>query len=204
MQRPHEYDVSAQNSPSPVREGPPWIPDSCPPWPPARPALPAAMLCLGLSACLSRPAWPANCFPRAGPAAQQPSRPSHALTEPCQPGHTPAALQGRAAGKRSRRWPAVAGIHIHITRRARVELEAWGKSFIHSMTTQLYLHPLACSRHRIQPQMSSKQISPLLQTWYKWKALRLPWRKRFLVGTSVSTPTTPIRRKIKERKVKGL
>lgn len=30
--------------------------------------------------------------------------------------------------------------------------------------------------------MSSKQISPLLQTWYKWKALRLPWRKRFLVG----------------------
>lgn len=36
--------------------------------------------------------------------------------------------------------------------------------------------------HPIAGVMSSKQISPLLQTWYKWKALRLPWRKRFLVG----------------------
>ncbi|KAJ9155129.1 hypothetical protein NKR23_g2248 [Pleurostoma richardsiae] len=30
--------------------------------------------------------------------------------------------------------------------------------------------------------MSSKQISPILRAWYNWKALRLPWRKRFLVG----------------------
>lgn len=36
--------------------------------------------------------------------------------------------------------------------------------------------------------MSSKQISPLLQTWYKWKALRLPWRKRFLVGEFATDP----------------
>lgn len=31
--------------------------------------------------------------------------------------------------------------------------------------------------------MASKQISPFLRTWYRWKTLRLPWRKRFLVGT---------------------
>ncbi|KAI7774242.1 hypothetical protein LA080_009042 [Diaporthe eres] len=37
--------------------------------------------------------------------------------------------------------------------------------------------------------MSSKQISPLLQTWYKWKALRLPWRKRFLVGLDLQGNT---------------
>lgn len=36
------------------------------------------------------------------------------------------------------------------------------------------------------PQMSSKQISPFLRSWYKWKALRLPWRKRFLVGESTA------------------
>ncbi|KAJ4392110.1 hypothetical protein N0V93_005732 [Gnomoniopsis smithogilvyi] len=37
--------------------------------------------------------------------------------------------------------------------------------------------------------MSSKQISPLLRTWYKWKALRLPWRKRFLVGLDLQGNT---------------
>ncbi|RYO95365.1 hypothetical protein DL762_000107 [Monosporascus cannonballus] len=30
--------------------------------------------------------------------------------------------------------------------------------------------------------MSTKQIGPVLGAWYKWKSLRLPWRKRFLVG----------------------
>ncbi|GAB1320195.1 hypothetical protein MFIFM68171_10405 [Madurella fahalii] len=30
--------------------------------------------------------------------------------------------------------------------------------------------------------MSQKPISPLLQAWYKWKMLRLPWRRQFLVG----------------------
>ncbi|CCF44448.1 hypothetical protein CH063_00069 [Colletotrichum higginsianum] len=30
--------------------------------------------------------------------------------------------------------------------------------------------------------MSPTRISPFLEAWYKWKALRLPWRKRFLVG----------------------
>ncbi|KAK1971887.1 hypothetical protein LY78DRAFT_651353 [Colletotrichum sublineola] len=30
--------------------------------------------------------------------------------------------------------------------------------------------------------MSPIRISPLLEAWYKWKSLRLPWRKRFLVG----------------------
>ncbi|ROW17658.1 hypothetical protein VPNG_00602 [Cytospora leucostoma] len=37
--------------------------------------------------------------------------------------------------------------------------------------------------------MSSKQISPLLRTWYKWKALRLPWRKRFLIGLDLDGNT---------------
>ncbi|EFY90174.1 hypothetical protein J3459_007414 [Metarhizium acridum] len=30
--------------------------------------------------------------------------------------------------------------------------------------------------------MSPKHIGPIAQTWYKWKALRLPWRKRFFIG----------------------
>jgi NADH dehydrogenase [ubiquinone] 1 alpha subcomplex assembly factor 2 len=30
--------------------------------------------------------------------------------------------------------------------------------------------------------MASKQIGPVTRAWYKWKALRLPWRKRFLMG----------------------
>ncbi|OAA38037.1 NADH:ubiquinone oxidoreductase, 17.2kDa subunit [Metarhizium rileyi] len=30
--------------------------------------------------------------------------------------------------------------------------------------------------------MSLKRIGPIAQTWYKWKALRLPWRKRFFIG----------------------
>ncbi|KAK3375268.1 hypothetical protein B0H63DRAFT_482434 [Podospora didyma] len=30
--------------------------------------------------------------------------------------------------------------------------------------------------------MAPKDISPYLRAWYKWKALRLPWRRQFLVG----------------------
>ncbi|KAH6850050.1 hypothetical protein B0I37DRAFT_403960 [Chaetomium sp. MPI-CAGE-AT-0009] len=30
--------------------------------------------------------------------------------------------------------------------------------------------------------MSQTPISPALRAWYKWKALRLPWRRQFLVG----------------------
>ncbi|CAM1505518.1 Fc.00g111550.m01.CDS01 [Cosmosporella sp. VM-42] len=30
--------------------------------------------------------------------------------------------------------------------------------------------------------MASKGIGPVAQAWYRWKALRLPWRKRFLMG----------------------
>ncbi|ROW12758.1 hypothetical protein VMCG_00087 [Cytospora schulzeri] len=37
--------------------------------------------------------------------------------------------------------------------------------------------------------MSSKQVSPLLRSWYKWKALRLPWRKRFLIGLDLQGNT---------------
>lgn len=32
--------------------------------------------------------------------------------------------------------------------------------------------------------MSQRPISPLLRAWYKWKTLRLPWRRQFLVGAS--------------------
>jgi hypothetical protein len=39
--------------------------------------------------------------------------------------------------------------------------------------------------------MASNQIGPVARAWYKWKALRLPWRKRFLVGLfSIFPPTT--------------
>ncbi|QUC19444.1 uncharacterized protein UV8b_03685 [Ustilaginoidea virens] len=30
--------------------------------------------------------------------------------------------------------------------------------------------------------MPPKQIGPLARAWYKWKALRLPWRRRLFVG----------------------
>ncbi|PNY24109.1 Uncharacterized protein TCAP_05950, partial [Tolypocladium capitatum] len=30
--------------------------------------------------------------------------------------------------------------------------------------------------------MSPKRIGPIAQAWYRWKALRLPWRKRFFIG----------------------
>ncbi|TFB04788.1 NADH-ubiquinone oxidoreductase assembly factor N7BML [Trichoderma ghanense] len=30
--------------------------------------------------------------------------------------------------------------------------------------------------------MTAKQIGPFAQAWYKWKALRLPWRRRFFIG----------------------
>ncbi|KLO80071.1 uncharacterized protein LW93_7517 [Fusarium fujikuroi] len=30
--------------------------------------------------------------------------------------------------------------------------------------------------------MATNQIGPVARAWYRWKALRLPWRKRFLVG----------------------
>ncbi|KAI8627349.1 hypothetical protein F5Y19DRAFT_486945 [Xylariaceae sp. FL1651] len=37
--------------------------------------------------------------------------------------------------------------------------------------------------------MSTKQITPLRRAWYQWKALRLPWRKRFLVGLDLQGNT---------------
>ncbi|APA15581.1 hypothetical protein SS1G_13545 [Sclerotinia sclerotiorum 1980 UF-70] len=30
--------------------------------------------------------------------------------------------------------------------------------------------------------MSTQQLSPIRKAWYRWKSLRLPWRKRFFVG----------------------
>ncbi|KAI9166826.1 NADH-ubiquinone oxidoreductase assembly factor [Paramyrothecium foliicola] len=36
--------------------------------------------------------------------------------------------------------------------------------------------------HNTVPLMSPKNIGPIKQAWYRWKALRLPWRKRFLMG----------------------
>ncbi|KAI1500436.1 hypothetical protein F5X99DRAFT_240258 [Biscogniauxia marginata] len=37
--------------------------------------------------------------------------------------------------------------------------------------------------------MSAKQIGPVLKAWYRWKSLRLPWRKRFLVGLDLQGNT---------------
>ncbi|KAH8176015.1 NADH ubiquinone oxidoreductase subunit NDUFA12 domain-containing protein [Sarocladium implicatum] len=37
--------------------------------------------------------------------------------------------------------------------------------------------------------MSSRRISTLSQAWYRWKALRLPWRRRFLVGFDLAGNT---------------
>ncbi|KAI6091018.1 hypothetical protein F4821DRAFT_210448 [Hypoxylon rubiginosum] len=35
----------------------------------------------------------------------------------------------------------------------------------------------------------SAKIGPVRQAWYQWKALRLPWRKRFLVGIDLQGNT---------------
>lgn len=35
--------------------------------------------------------------------------------------------------------------------------------------------------------MAPKRIGPLARAWFKWKALRLPWRKRFLMGEYFSS-----------------
>ncbi|KAI1768907.1 hypothetical protein GGR53DRAFT_315408 [Hypoxylon sp. FL1150] len=35
----------------------------------------------------------------------------------------------------------------------------------------------------------SAKIGPIRQAWYQWKALRLPWRKRFLVGIDLQGNT---------------
>ncbi|KAF8852392.1 hypothetical protein BDZ45DRAFT_716978 [Acephala macrosclerotiorum] len=37
--------------------------------------------------------------------------------------------------------------------------------------------------------MLSKPLSPLRQAWYRWKSLKLPWRKRFLVGLDLQGNT---------------
>jgi NADH dehydrogenase [ubiquinone] 1 alpha subcomplex assembly factor 2 len=37
--------------------------------------------------------------------------------------------------------------------------------------------------------MSSSPATPIRTAWYKWKALRLPWRKRFLVGLDLQGNT---------------
>ncbi|KAG4028394.1 hypothetical protein MFRU_022g01120 [Monilinia fructicola] len=37
--------------------------------------------------------------------------------------------------------------------------------------------------------MSTQPLSPIRKAWYKWKALRLPWRKRFFVGLDLQNNT---------------
>ncbi|KAI2602797.1 hypothetical protein GGR54DRAFT_644698 [Hypoxylon sp. NC1633] len=36
---------------------------------------------------------------------------------------------------------------------------------------------------------TAKQIGPIRKAWYQWKALRLPWRKSFLVGLDLQGNT---------------
>jgi hypothetical protein len=47
-------------------------------------------------------------------------------------------------------------------------------------------------RRASEDMSSASSISPMLRAWYRWKALRLPWRKRFLVGTSLPSTHLPI------------
>ncbi|KAF5531999.1 hypothetical protein FMEXI_12714 [Fusarium mexicanum] len=57
-----------------------------------------------------------------------------------------------------------------------------------SWTSPEYLRPQYSlgdiQAHKLKEKklMATNQIGPVARTWYKWKALRLPWRKRFLVG----------------------
>ncbi|KAK4039981.1 hypothetical protein C8A01DRAFT_16108 [Parachaetomium inaequale] len=37
--------------------------------------------------------------------------------------------------------------------------------------------------------MSQTPISPMLRAWYKWKTLRLPWRRQFLIGLDLNGNT---------------
>ncbi|QSZ35906.1 hypothetical protein DSL72_007028 [Monilinia vaccinii-corymbosi] len=37
--------------------------------------------------------------------------------------------------------------------------------------------------------MSTQPLSPVRRAWYRWKALRLPWRKRFFVGLDLQNNT---------------
>lgn len=37
-------------------------------------------------------------------------------------------------------------------------------------------------RQRKDALIMSTPTSPLRKAWYRWKSLKLPWRKRFLVG----------------------
>ncbi|KAK7948904.1 uncharacterized protein PG986_009790 [Apiospora aurea] len=37
--------------------------------------------------------------------------------------------------------------------------------------------------------MSSSNVGLVMRAWFRWKSLRLPWRKRFLAPTSKATPT---------------
>ncbi|KAK8139340.1 NADH ubiquinone oxidoreductase subunit [Apiospora sp. TS-2023a] len=37
--------------------------------------------------------------------------------------------------------------------------------------------------------MSSSNVGLVMRAWFRWKALRLPWRKRFLVGSDLSGNT---------------
>ncbi|KAK4123157.1 hypothetical protein N657DRAFT_645893 [Parathielavia appendiculata] len=37
--------------------------------------------------------------------------------------------------------------------------------------------------------MSQPPISPFLRAWYKWKMLRLPWRRQFLIGLDLNGNT---------------
>ncbi|KAI9645197.1 hypothetical protein NHQ30_005931 [Ciborinia camelliae] len=37
--------------------------------------------------------------------------------------------------------------------------------------------------------MSTQPLSPIRKAWYRWKALRLPWRKRFFIGLDLQNNT---------------
>ncbi|KAH8673737.1 hypothetical protein BX600DRAFT_508976 [Xylariales sp. PMI_506] len=49
--------------------------------------------------------------------------------------------------------------------------------------------------------MSSPQIGPVLRAWYRWKTLRLPWRKKFLVGLDLQGNTYWVFRDLRDESI---
>lgn len=77
------------------------------------------------------------------------------------------------------------GLMHHVTTRLEsCTGDAIPTAFRHDTIADLHtlsLPFLQVSHNRRVP-MSAPNIGPVLRAWYRWKALRLPWRRRLLVG----------------------
>jgi hypothetical protein len=64
--------------------------------------------------------------------------------------------------------------------------------FSRSSKAQIHHHHISNNTHLLEQKMSArppKAPSALKQIWYKWKTLRLPWRRQFLAGSDLSGNT---------------